>query len=149
MITAKPIVADQFWILKKQNQKIGEVEADADGGYSIKIGTSVEKFNTLQSLATKANIVFDPAVPKVVKATPSKSVHGFPTNTIAYNPVFDVKNRLPMFTKKKNSKSWYAAGWYRIRQHDDWETVFCPKLILLHRYEHKGPVKDPEDFEFK
>ena len=38
MIVAKPVIDNQYWILKQDNQKIGNIEASADG-YVVKYKT--------------------------------------------------------------------------------------------------------------
>jgi len=71
-------------------------------------------------------------------------VHGYATGCRAYNPMWDVKHRLPLFTKEKKSKSWFAAGWYAVRQHRSWKVVRNPKLIVLERYQYQGPFHTAE-----
>jgi hypothetical protein len=53
--------------------------------------------------------------------------------------MYDVKKKLPLFTKSKKSKSLYCAGYYTIRFAKGWVKSFCPKLITLQRYDYKGP----------
>jgi hypothetical protein len=53
--------------------------------------------------------------------------------------MYDVKRKLPLFTKSDKSKSMYCAGYYIIRFDKGWVKSFCPKLITLERYEYKGP----------
>ena len=55
--------------------------------------------------------------------------------------VYDVKKKLPLFTKSKKSKSLYSAGYYIIKFEKGWVRSFCPKLITLERYPNKGPFK--------
>jgi hypothetical protein len=55
--------------------------------------------------------------------------------------MYDVKRKLPLFTKSKKSKSAYCAGYYIIRFDKGWVKSFCPKLITIERYEFKGPFK--------
>ena len=69
------------------------------------------------------------------------SVHGFPTSVIPYNTMYDVKRKLPLFTKSEKSKSAYCAGYYIIKFDKGWVKSFCPKLITVERYEFKGPFK--------
>ena len=69
------------------------------------------------------------------------TVHGFPTSVTPYNTMYDVKRKLPLFTKSDKSKSAYCAGYYIIRFDKAWTKSFCPKLITLDRYENKGPFK--------
>ena len=54
---------------------------------------------------------------------------------------YDVKNRLPLFTKSFKSKSLYCAGYYIIKFDKGWVKSFCPKLVTLETYDYKGPFK--------
>jgi len=150
MIKATPVISDEFWILKEQDRKVGELSAEPDGSYSLRINGQVQPLgNDLEEIKKNADLDFDEINTQVVPTRPSTSVYGFPADSKVHNPVFDVKNRMALYTKANDSRSWYAAGYFRLKQHREWETVFCPKLILLERYPYFGPVKDPEDFEFK
>jgi hypothetical protein len=75
------------------------------------------------------------------------SIQGYPTSSEPYNPIFDVKRKLPLFTKSDNSKSMYCAGYYIIKFDKGWVKSFCPKLITLERYPYQGPFKT--DLEMK
>ena len=75
----------------------------------------------------------------------STTVHGYATSSRPYNPVLDVKHQLPLYTTEPRSRSWSAAGWYLIKQHRNWIATFCPKLILLQRYNYRGPFKSKEE----
>jgi hypothetical protein len=55
--------------------------------------------------------------------------------------MFDVKQKLALFTKSPKSKSLYCAGYYIIKFDKGWVKSFCPKLITVERYETKGPFK--------
>jgi len=61
--------------------------------------------------------------------------------------MYDIQKKLPLFTKSKDSKSLYCAGYYTIRFEKGWVKSFCPKLITLQRYEYQGPFKT--DLEMK
>ena len=61
--------------------------------------------------------------------------------------MYDIQKKLPLFTKSKDSKSLYCAGYYVIRFEKGWVKSFCPKLITLQRYQYKGPFKT--DLEMK
>jgi len=130
-------VPNQFWILKENDRKVGNIEAGPDG-FSVKINNQVQSYKSINTLKKKVSINFEPAVKKH-KSTAADLVHGYATNGRAYNAVFDVKHQVPLWTKEPRSKSWYAAGWYRVKQGRHWETVFCPKLITLQRYPYSGP----------
>ena len=137
-LIAKPVVDKQFWILQDGNQKVGNIEACA-GGYQVKLHNQVSQFKTIKMAARQVNIKFEPAmqIPKINSA--AKDVHGYPVTSRVYNPVWNVSQQLPVYTKSAKSKSWYTAGWYRVRKGKTWQTVFCPKLIVIQRYAYQGP----------
>lgn len=150
MIKATPVITDEFWILKDQDKKVGELVAEADGTYSLRINGRLQPLgDSLEKFKKDGELEFDEIDARVVPTHSSSSVYGFPADGAVHNPVYDVKRRIAMFTKSSDSRSWHAAGYFKIKQHRDWELFFCPKLILLNRYEYFGPVKDPEDFVFK
>ena len=74
-------------------------------------------------------------------------VYNYPINSKSgYNTIFDLARKLPMFTKRKDSKCWFCAGHYIINFNKiGWTTAYCPKLITLDRYGYKGPYKSVED----
>jgi hypothetical protein len=67
--------------------------------------------------------------------------HGYPTSCNPYNEMYDVRRRLPLFTKSNASKSLYCAGYYTIKFDKGWVKSFCPKAITIERYPYKGPFK--------
>jgi hypothetical protein len=142
MIIAKPVIDKKFWILQKDNEKVGNIEATA-GGFQVCIENRVEQYKTIRMAAQRANIQFETSV--VVKSKPSVStVHGYPTVGRVYNPVWDVPHHLPLYTKTKKSKSWFAAGWYTVKRGRKWKVVQDPKLITLERYAFHGPFHTKE-----
>jgi hypothetical protein len=85
---------------------------------------------------------------KVTSADPEVyEVHGFPSMCKPYNSMYDVRRKLPLFTKSNASKSLYCAGYYTIKFNKGWVKSFCPKVITLERNEFKGPFKT--EFEMK
>jgi hypothetical protein len=83
-------------------------------------------------------------VAKIVKESITNlpnEVHGYSTSTTPHNAMFDIRKKLPLFTKSKDSKSLYCAGYYTIKFEKGWVKSFCPKKITLERYEFQGPFK--------
>ena len=141
VILAKPVIKGQYWILKQDDRKVGNVMATGDG-YTLTINDSTRQYKTIRTLERDANITFvKPAPPEPPR---QDQVHGYSTDCRVYNPIWDVKHRLPLFTKEPRSKSWFAAGWYRIKQHRSWQVMQNPKLILLERYPYQGPFHTEE-----
>ena len=143
-LIAKPVIDKQFWILQDGNQKIGNVEACA-GGYQVKINNQVTQFKTIRMLQKQVDIEFQTQVKSPTKPQWHHEVHGYPTVCKAYNSIWNVPSKLPLYTKTNKSKSWYAAGWYQIRSGRNWTVVQDPKLILLQRYAYQGPFYTQED----
>jgi hypothetical protein len=136
MIVAKPVIQDQFWILRQDDQKIGNITATSDG-FDVKINDRVTKFQTISMIAQRG-IEFETVAhrPPPLK---TNTVHGFPAQGRVFNPTWDVKHGLPLYTKTKKSKSWFCGGWYRIKQGRHWEVTESPKLIAVQRYPYQGP----------
>jgi len=143
MIVAKPVIPDRYWILKQDDQKVGNIEIDPHGGFQVKINNQVQKFKTVRNIKQRVKIDFESA-PKTRTVVDVNQVHGYPTESRPYNAIYDVKHRLPLYTQDPRSKSWYAAGWYRVRHGRSWSVNFCPKLITLQRYQYQGPFQSEQ-----
>jgi hypothetical protein len=141
MIVAKPVIDNQYWILKQDDQKIGNIQASADG-YVVKIQNQVSSYKTIPMVRRNTNIEFEPAE-KVSRPRPNQ-VHGYSTGCRTHNGMWNVQMKLPLFTKTAKSKSWFAAGWYCVKQHRAWKVVHNPKLIVLERYSYQGPFYTEE-----
>lgn len=137
-LIAKPVIDKQFWILQDGNQKVGNIEACA-GGYQVKIHDQIAQFKTIRMAAQRVNIVFEPQVRPARHKVNANQVHGYSTASRVYNPMWDVKMKLPIYTKTGKSKSWFAAGWYRVKKGRNWAVTQDPKLIVLQRYPYAGP----------
>lgn len=138
MIIAKPVLKNEFWILQKDQEKIGNIESLGDG-YAVTIGNHSVKVENITAIKKTQNVIFEKIT--VAKHAATKSVYGYDTGCVAYNPVWDLKRRLPLFTKRRKSKSWFAAGWYAIKQKNIWQVTHNPKLISIKRYQYHGPYQ--------
>jgi hypothetical protein len=142
-LIAKPVIDKQFWILQDGNQKVGNIEACA-GGYQVKLHNQIAQFKTIKMAAQRANIQFESAE-CLVRSKPTKNiVHGYSAVSRVNNPMWDVKMKVPIYTKTSKSKSWFAAGWYRVKKGRNWTVTQDPKLIVLQRYHYVGPFHTEE-----
>lgn len=142
-LIAKPVIDRKYWILQENNQKVGNVEA-CDGGYQVRINNQVAQFKTIRMVEQRVHVQFEPGI-RAVKSRPEANlVHGYPVAGRVYNPMWDVPKKLPIYTKTTKSKSWFAAGWYRVKKGRNWTVVQGPKLILLQRYPYSGPFYTKE-----
>jgi hypothetical protein len=142
-LIALPVIDKQYWILKDNDRKVGNVEACA-GGYQVKINDQIAQYKTIKMVEQRVHVQFE-SIPKVVKEKPTNSVHGYPVSGRMYNPMWDVPQKLPIYTKTNKSKSWFAAGWYRVKKGRAWQVLQGPKLIMLQRYPYHGPFHLKEE----
>ena len=144
-VTAKGIVKNKFWVLIENKRLIGEISANQAGrGYSITFHggrQNVDSVNDLKIGRKKIKFV-DPPKREFVERD---QVHGYPTDSEPFNGVWDLNYKAPIYTKEDNSKSWYCAGWFLIKKGRNWKQEFCPKLITIERYEHRGPYQSQTD----
>jgi hypothetical protein len=129
--------------LQENNRKVGNIEACA-GGYQVKINNQTAQFKTIRMVARTANIEFEPAIKKS-KPLVLDRVHGYPVVGRVCNPMWDVSQQLPVYTKTAKSKSWFASGWYTVKKGRQWRTVLAPKLIVLQRYPYQGPYHSEQE----
>lgn len=145
-LIALPVIDKQYWILKDNDRKVGNVEACA-GGYQVKINNQITQFKTIKMVEQRVNVQFE-ATPKTTKTkSVTHEVHGYPARGRVYNPMWDLQQKLPIYTKTTKSKSWFAAGWYRVKKGRNWSTVQDPKLITVQRYPYQGPFYTKETAE--
>jgi hypothetical protein len=145
---AKPIIDNKFWIVEKDGEKFATLRKD-DDKFVLSNKSGVRFFNNKKSITDEFGKNFFLA--KIIRDSDDslgpKEIHGYPTSTESHNAMFDVKRKLPLFTKSKESKSLYCAGYYVIKFDKGWVKSFCPKLITLQRYNYQGPFKT--EFEMK
>jgi hypothetical protein len=138
MIKAKEVLKNKFWIVEQDEQRVGTLSFN-DDQYMLSDASGTHFFNKNQ---LKKKLGKDFSWSKLeIKESRKREIHGFPTSCDPYNSMFDVKRRLPLFTKSDKSKSLYCAGYYIIRFDKGWVKSFCPKLITCERYDTRGPFK--------
>jgi len=139
---AKPIIDDKFWIVEQDNGvRFATLRKDEDNRFILSNVDGIAIYKTKESLKKQFGKNFFVKIKKEADDAQPLEVHGFPTSVIPHNSMFDVQRKLPLFTKSKDSKSLYCAGYYVIRFDKGWVKSFCPKLITIQRYEFKGPFK--------
>lgn len=141
-LQAKPVIANKFWIVEKDGEKIATLRKNEDNRFVMSNKLGMEIYDTKESIVKQFGQNF--FVAKVIKeshdALPNE-IHGYQSSCDPHNAMFDIKRKLPLFTKSADSKSLYCAGYYVIRFDKGWVKSFCPKLITLQRYEYRGPYK--------
>jgi hypothetical protein len=141
-LLAKLVVKNKLWSLEKSNNHIGCIQS-VDNGVILVSDQKKERFSSLKSLGDKYNIEFDSSKQKSNKST--NQVYDFPVDCKPYNIVYDLKRKLPLYTTRSDSKSYYCAGYYSIFINDIWTIQFCPKSIVLSRNKFNGPYHQEID----
>jgi hypothetical protein len=141
-LQAKPIIENKFWIVEKDGARFATLRLDDENRFVMSNERGFEIYDSKESLTKKYGTDFFRV--KIVReaddAQPNE-VHGFPTSAAPHNTMYDVRKKLPLFTKSEDSKSHYCAGYYVIKFEKGWVKSHCPKLITLQRYEYQGPFK--------
>lgn len=141
-IHAKPIIDNKFWIIEEDGEKIATLRKNEDNRFVMSNEAGIKIYDTKESLTKEFGKKF--FVVKIIKEsadTLPNEVHGYPTSAEPHNTMFDIRKKLPLFTKSGDSKSLYCAGYYVIKFDKGWVKSFCPKKITLERYPYQGPFK--------
>jgi hypothetical protein len=137
---AKPVLDNKFWILEDNGQKVGTIRSN-ENGVTLTVGTKNQTFKALSELKQKIKVDFT-GKEVVKKETNEYEVHGYACKTKPHNPIYDLKRKLPLYTKTSDSQSFFCAGYYVIHWEDgNHSPAYCPKLITLSRYTYDGPFK--------
>ena len=141
-IKAKEVLKNKFWLVDDDGQNICTLSYDNEKYMLNDSKGHCHYFNNQTAISKKFDSKINWTKLDIKETAPTeKEVHGMPTSCMPYNPVYDVKRKLPMFSKSNKSKSLYCAGYFIIRFDKGWVKSFCPKLITIERYESKGPFK--------
>lgn len=145
-IKAKPVLDNKFWIVEDKGVRIGTLSKE-DDGFVVSSKGSITFYSDEKHL--KNELGKDLFVGKIKKTFDRTSwdVYGYPTRSIPYNSMYDIKRKLPLFTKSEKSKSVYCAGYYLIKFNVNWLKSFCPKMITVERNEYIGPFKNEHDMK--
>ncbi len=142
-IHAKPVVDGKFWIVEQNGNKVGVLKITEQKKYVFSSKNSITTFENKKKIVEKFGPEFFIKKSSTVKENSDveHNVYDYPTSTTPFNPLYDVKRHLPLFTKSNKSKSVYCAGYYIIKFDKGWVRSFCPKLITIERYPSEGPFK--------
>lgn len=147
--TAKTLVPNKEWLIEADNIKIGSVSKAKKGYIFLRNGKSINFKNLAEVNAQFGVAIFEESIKKH-KPEPSTQgyvIYDYPCGSKPYDPVYNIKQKLPLYSKSSKSKSLFCAGYYVIKFQKGWRKAFCPKLITLERYPYKGPFKTEEEMK--
>ena len=139
-VKAKPVLENKFWIVEDNGQRVGTLSKNEDGFILAKHG-DVKVYSSERQLKKHVGLQFILKQINNKNTNETYEVHGYPSKGMPYNSMFDIKRKLPLFTKSEKSKSVYCAGFYLIKFNVNWLKSFCPKLITIERNDYIGPFK--------
>jgi len=140
-IKAKPILKNRFWVVEDEGKRIGTLSWNEDKYIFSNPKETVFLDNRKQINVKLGEKIEWGKIEDSRKKTGDLSVNRYPTSVYPYNSMYDVKRKLPLFTKSEKSKSVYCAGYFIIKFNKGWVKSFCPKLITVERYVNRGPFK--------
>ena len=161
MYKAKEIVDRKFWVLESEaGEPIGTMKATSNK-IRVIIGDRSEDFSNIDHARDSLDIQIVSEETEDLDATESdldnadselldddaieesisNEVYDFPTRTVPKNALWNVKMKLPIYTKTGKSNSYHCAGYYIIRFKTGWVKSYCPKLVTLEQYDFRGPYK--------
>ena len=148
MTTVKVIIPNKSWLIENRGEKLGTLNKEKSG-YSILTNGQKYEVGNAKNVLEKLGIDITEQLVKTKKVATVKdatnTVYDFPCSSKAYNPVYNVRKKLPIYSKSTKSKSQYCAGYYVIQFRKGWVKSFCPKLITLERYLFKGPFRTEQE----
>lgn len=139
----KTLVPNKVWIVEDHGTKLGTLNKEKSGYAFFRKGVKLALHDLSDVKSKFGSDLFKDSVNnlKFTKNADSKTIYEYPCGCKPYNPVYNVKKKLPIYAKSAKSRSLYCAGHYVIQFKKGWVKSFCPKLITLERYPYQGPFK--------
>jgi hypothetical protein len=153
----KTIIDKKFWIIESDGKKCGTLRQVDDEQYEVSYKDGIIRqvgktaLNDDFGIDVETNVIditINQQQSEVTRNTDEKhvgDVHGYPSASQPFNEVYDVRKKLPLYSKNEKSQSMHCAGYYVVRYENGWTRSFCPKLVTLDKYEFIGPFKLKED----
>ena len=145
-VISKVLIPNKEWIIEGNGKKIGSIAKIKKGYVFLRKGKAVE-IKSFKEIVDNLATVDKKNVSKFELEPLTHTIYNYPCRTKPYNPVYNVKSRLPLYTKNLKSKSRYCAGYYVIQFQKGWLRSYCPKLITLERNPYQGPFKTAQEMK--
>ena len=109
-IYAKPIINGKFWVIEQNGDMIGTLQKQDNDKFILSNTYGEIKFDKQEELeSTFGSVFFLPENNLSINLHNDLECHGYPTKSKPFNSIYDVKRKLPMFTKDQKSKCYYCA----------------------------------------
>jgi len=145
-IHAKPIVDGVLWIVEQGGVRVGTLHKKENNHYMFSTKQGEMFFSRRSDLVKQfGKEFFLKETDKNISKLEDFECHGYPTKWKPHKSMYNIRKKLPLFTKSNQSKSLFCAGHYIIKFPKNWVRSFCPKLITVERYSYYGPFKSEEE----
>lgn len=137
---AKSVIANKFWIVESNGEKLGTLKCVQPDVYEFFINSDQST-----TVLTEKEFKKQFKIVNTVDKGTFVDVYGYTTNC---EEVFNVRTEenVPVFTKTVNSTNYHGAGWYAIYFPSiKWSSAYCPRLKTLKSYPFIGPFKTEQD----
>ena len=145
-IYAKPVVDGVLWVVEQDGVRVGTLHKKENNHYMFSTKHGEMFFNKKSDVTRQFGKEF---FLKDIETTVSKvenyECYEYPTKWRPHKSMYNIRKRLPLFTKSNQSKSLFCAGHYIIKFPKNWVRSFCPKLITIERYPYHGPFRTEEE----
>ena len=108
-LKANPIVSGKFWIIEEDGERVGTLTKNNDKTFMYCCDTGTSFFENERQLKNTFNDINWGTSISDKDSVKKKEVHTYPTSVNPFNQMYDVKRKLPLFTKSKKSKSLYLS----------------------------------------
>lgn len=142
-LKAKPIIKNEYWVITDGDKKVGNVIHDGSD-YKLILNDTKKIYTSTKQIEKVTKIQFEKVTKTEGPSTPAFAVYPTDSNRV-YNNYYDVKRKLHIFTKTPKSKCYHVAGWFAIKQTDQYIPILCPKYIFVQRYDYMGPFQTEEE----
>lgn len=141
-IKAKTILKDRYWIIEDGDIKLGTLSFDKEK-YIFTSKNETCFFDSKTDVKKKfgRSFLWKDNETVIIEKTEKYDINGYPISTRPHKCVYDLKKKLPLFSKSEKSNSLYCAGYFILKFPKGWTKSFCPKLVTIEQYEYKGPFK--------
>lgn len=141
-LNSKEIVADKFWILENNEGLRQGTMRQNTGSVIVNLDNQTLTYESLDDACWNLSINMAGKTMDVSDVENNNDMlMNFPIKCPAFNSAWDVKKKIPVFTKTAKSRTLHAAGYFIIKFNHGWTQSFCPKVSTLDANEYQGPFK--------
>ncbi len=145
-IKVKTATPGLSWLVYEHETKVAAVHK-TDKGFIVAQQGIIETAPNVKAVRKRLRIDSEWEPENKIQESQTKiDLDGYATDCETYyDPMIEVKRRLPLYTKVPGSKCYFSAGWYRILYGNKTKVEFCPKLLTLNRNRFWGPFHNQDE----